>query len=76
MAKPDSSAHYLEELEQLGQQLALAQSRVDVLRSRLDARLFYWHENDVPIAALARAAGVSRETVYKSIDRYRAQLGT
>jgi DNA-binding phage protein len=73
MAKPDSSAH-LEELEQLGRQLAEAQSRVDLLRSQLDARLFYWHENDVSIAALARAAGVSRETVYKSIDRYRAQL--
>jgi CRP-like cAMP-binding protein len=74
MAKPVAERG-LDELAQLGRQLAEAQSGVAVLRSQLDARLSYWHEDGVSIAALARVTGVSRETVYKSIDRYRAQLG-
>jgi hypothetical protein len=73
MARTNSSAH-LKELERFGRRLAEAQARVDAVRLQLDERLFYWHENGVPIVALSRAAGVSRETVYKSIDRYRAQL--
>jgi hypothetical protein len=71
MATP---AHH-RELSRLGHQLAEALSRVGLIRSQLDERLFHWHENGVSIAALAREAGVSRETVYRSIERYRAQLG-
>jgi len=71
MAKP---AKHEDELSRLGQQLHQAQSRVEAIRSKLDARLCYWHDAGVPIAALARASGLSRETVYKSIDRHRAKL--
>jgi hypothetical protein len=38
---------------------------------QLDARLSDGHEAGVSIAATV----VSRETVYRSIERYRAQLG-
>ncbi len=84
MAKAFSLAHHqaiaardrsrLDEVERLGRELDETLSRVDMLRSQLDARLFYWHEDGVPIAALARASRLSRQTVYQSIDRYRAQL--
>lgn len=84
MAKPVSIARHqalaerdlsrLDQLARLGHRLDEAQSRVAVLRARLDARLFEGHEDGVPIAALARASGLSRETVYRSIERYRAQL--
>jgi DNA-binding phage protein len=70
MATP---AHH-RELSRLGHQLAEALSRVGLIRSQLDERLFHWHENGVPIAELARATGVSRETVYRSIERYRTLL--
>lgn len=73
MAKP---ADHERELARLGRQLAAAQSRIDELRPQLDERLFHWHEQGVSIAALTRASGLSRQTVYASIDRYRAQLGS
>jgi transcriptional regulator of acetoin/glycerol metabolism len=74
MAKSVAPAHQ-RELARLGHQLDEALSRVELIRSRLDERLFAWHVEGVSIAALAREAGVSRETVYKSIERHRAQLG-
>jgi hypothetical protein len=64
----------LTELAKLGHQLDEAQSRVELLRSRIDARLFSCHQDGVSIAELSRATGVSRQTVYASIARYRAQL--
>lgn len=64
------------EVERLSARLAAAETRVDELRAQLDERLAYWHQNGVSIAALSRATGASRETVYRSIKRYRAQLGS
>lgn len=58
----------------LGRQIAQAQSRVDELRAQLDEQLFLGHEAGVPIRRMALEAGVSRETVYKAIERRRAQL--
>jgi predicted DNA-binding protein YlxM (UPF0122 family) len=48
--------------------------QLNVARTQLDCRLFYWHEDDVSVTELAAAAGISRETAYKSIDRYRRSL--
>ena len=42
-----------------------AELRVRTLRSQLDARFAYWHEEGVPLRQLALASGVSRETVEK-----------
>ncbi len=61
---------------QMAEQLSEAERRVSTLRGQLDGKLFDWHEQGASIAALARATGLSRETVYKSIDRYRSQFGT
>jgi Mor family transcriptional regulator len=44
-------------------------------RAELDSALFSEHEDGISIVALARATGLSRYTVYNSIDRHRAQLG-
>lgn len=71
MAKPS----YETELARLGRKLVEGQARVDGVRSQLDERLSYWHEDGVTIAALARASGLSRVTVAKSLERYRAQPG-
>lgn len=47
--------------------------QVQAARGQLDARLYHWHEDGIPITALAHAANISRETVYKAIDRYRRE---
>jgi hypothetical protein len=56
-------------LAQLGEQLAEAQARVDLVRADLDGRLARCYKAGVPIAELARVAGVSRPTVYQAINR-------
>jgi transposase-like protein len=63
------------ELAEITARLSSAEARVTALRAQLDARRAYWHDKDVSIAALARATGVSRETVYKSIARHRSHAG-
>jgi hypothetical protein len=73
VAKSVSPPHH-RELSRLGHQLAEALSRVELIRSQLDERLFHWHKDGVSIAELSRATGVSRQTVYASIERHRAQL--
>jgi helix-turn-helix protein len=49
---------------------------LEAARAQLDSLLSRCHEDGASIAALAQAAGVSRQAVYNAIDRYRAQLGT
>jgi DNA-binding Lrp family transcriptional regulator len=65
----------LNELQRAAQRISDLEARVGVARAHLDARLFYWHEDGIPIAELARSTGLSRQAVYNAIDRYRAQLG-
>jgi DNA-binding MarR family transcriptional regulator len=84
MPKPISIAHHQAlsrtdkaravELAQTAKKLSDLELKVSVTRSQLDGMLFYWHEDGRPITELARAAGVSRETAYKSIDRYRQSI--
>jgi hypothetical protein len=81
MPKPLSIAHHQAlsrtdkaravELAQMAKKLSDLELKVSVTRSQLDGMLFYWHEDGRPVAELAAAAGMSRETAYKSIDRYR-----
>jgi hypothetical protein len=67
-------ASRLRETEKLAHELRDAQRRVDDLRSQLDERLFRWQEEGVPISTLAGVSRLSRETIYKSIDRHYSQL--
>jgi DNA-binding MarR family transcriptional regulator len=60
------------ELAQLANQVRDLELKLQTTRRQLDARLYYWHEDNIPVTALAAATGLSRETVYKAIDRYRA----
>jgi Mor family transcriptional regulator len=62
------------ELGQLAQRLSDAELRVSTLRGQLDAVLFADHRDGMSIAELARATGLSRQTIYTSIERHRAQL--
>lgn len=71
MAKSTST----EKLVRLKSRYDEAQARADALRFEVDAQLYRCHEDGVSIAALSRASGLSRQTVYDSIERYRAQLG-
>jgi hypothetical protein len=52
------------------------EGNLEAARAHLDSLLFACHEDGASIAALARAASVSRQAVYNAIDRYRAQLGS
>ena len=61
------------ELQQLAKQISDLELQLGVKRGQLDSRLYYLHEDGVAIAELARNARRSRETVYASIDRYRAE---
>ncbi len=61
------------ELQQLAKKIGDLELWLGVARGELDSRLYYLHEDGVPIAELARNARRSRETVYASIDRYRAE---
>jgi Fic family protein len=74
MARPTSIAP-ARDIAQIAKRISDAELRVSTLRSQLDARLFTEHERGVAIAQLARAADMSRETVYKAIRRYRSQPG-
>lgn len=44
-------------------------------RAQLDAVLCREHDAGVSIAALSRATGLSRQSIYAAIGRHRAQLG-
>jgi DNA-binding phage protein len=61
----------LREAAQLAKHVRDLEVELQVARSQLDARLYYWHEDNVGVTTLAAATGLSRETVYKAIDRYR-----
>jgi hypothetical protein len=62
----------LAEVGELGRRLRDAEARAAVVRSQLDQRLHFFHEDGVPVAALARAAGVSEAAAFEAIDRHRA----
>jgi lambda repressor-like predicted transcriptional regulator len=40
----------------------------------LDSRLYYLHEDGISVTELARVTGLSPETTYTAIDRYRASI--
>jgi transposase len=62
------------ELAQIAKRLSDTELRAGALRDQLDAALFYWHEDrGLSIAELTRETGISRPTVYKSIERYRSR---
>jgi hypothetical protein len=64
------------ELRSLSRKLQAAEIKVAQLRGELDMRLYQWHEDGTSITDLSTAAGISRETVYRSINRYKAELAS
>jgi len=62
------------ELRNLSRKLQTAEIKVRQLRGEFDRLFYVWHEDGSSITELALAAGVSRETVYRSIERYRTEL--
>lgn len=54
--------------------LQKAEIKVREARDDLDRRLYMWHEDGSSITELSLAAGISRETVYRSLERVRADL--
>lgn len=63
---------YETELAAISRREAEAQTEVEALRAQREARLLYWQQQGVAIAALARASGLARQVVYQSIERARA----
>jgi hypothetical protein len=52
-------ADRLAELTELRSRLAYAEASAHALRAQLASRLYYWHEDGVPVGALAKAAGMT-----------------
>lgn len=61
------------QVARIAQRLAEAELRVSALREQLDAALFAGKQEGCSIAELSRTTGLSRETIYKAIKRYRAR---
>lgn len=64
------------ELRALSRQLQAAEIKARELRHKLDRHLYMWHEDGSSVTDLSLDAGISRETVYRSIDRFRAELAS
>jgi antitoxin (DNA-binding transcriptional repressor) of toxin-antitoxin stability system len=62
------------ELALEARELREAEHRVRVAREMLDSRLYYLHEDGISVTELARVTGLSPETTYTAIDRYRASI--
>jgi hypothetical protein len=62
------------DLRTLSRRLQAAEIKARELRHALDRCLYMWHEDGSAIKDLSLDAGISRETVYKSIERFKAEL--
>ena len=61
--------HALDNLRRLSLRVADAEITLSNARANLDEELDYWHRAGVPISQLARDAGLTRATIYKSLQR-------
>jgi hypothetical protein len=64
------------ELRGLSRQLQAAEIEVRKIRDKLDRSLYRWQQDGTSITDLSLDSGLSRETVYRSINRVRADLGS
>jgi hypothetical protein len=69
----------LAQIRRLTEEIAAAQSAeadfdMKRIRGELDRDLFFWHEDGMSIQSLADAAGITRDSAYEAVDRYRAIL--
>ena len=62
------------ELRNLSRKLQAAEMKVQQLRHDLDRHFYIWHDDGSTITELSLAAGVSRASVYKAIERFKAEL--
>lgn len=62
---------HLANVARLGRELADTEARVQVARRMLDGAILRAHEDLIGVTALADAAGLSRESAYRSMDRAR-----
>jgi hypothetical protein len=64
----------MQELRKLSRQISDLEASLAANRGMLDSRLYYRHEDGVAVAELARNTGITQDTTYEAIDRYRASL--
>jgi CRP-like cAMP-binding protein len=62
------------ELRHLSRRLQDAEIEVTRRRAELDTRIYGYHQDGTSITDLALATGLSRETVYRAIERVRGDL--
>jgi hypothetical protein len=62
------------ELRRLSQKLQKAEISAKRTKDEIALRLYAWHEDGMSVTDLALAAGISRETAYRMLERYRAEL--
>lgn len=64
------------DLRNLSRRLQAAEIKAKELRHALDRCLYLWHEDGSSVTDLSLDAGISRETVYKSLERFRTELAS
>jgi len=64
------------DLRTLSRRLQAAEIKAQELRHALDRRLYMWHDDGSSVTDLSLDAGISRETVYRSLERFRAELAS
>jgi hypothetical protein len=62
---------HLANVARLGRELADAEAHLQLARRMLDGAILRAHEDLISVAALADAAGLSRESAYRAMDRAR-----
>jgi transcriptional regulator of acetoin/glycerol metabolism len=64
------------DLRNQSRKLQAAETRARELRHDLDRLLYRWHEDGSSVTELSLDSGLSRETVYRSLERYRRELAS
>ena len=64
------------DLRNHSRRLQAADTKAKQLRHELDRLLYMWHEDGSSVTDLSLDAGISRETVYRSLERFRRELAS
>jgi hypothetical protein len=69
---------HIERIAHAASVLREAEYQATAARQRLDSEMYYAHEYHLgaSVTEISKAAGTSRETTYKAIDRHRSTLAS
>lgn len=62
------------DLRNAARKLQAAEMKASQLRHELDRLLYHWHEDGTSPTQLSLDSGLSRETIYRAMNRHRNEL--